>query len=671
MSQSRQLAAIMFTDIAGYTSLMEKDEQKAIELLKINRELQKSNIEKYRGRWIKEMGDGVLASFSTVTDAVMCAGAIQKASEKIPDLKLRIGIHLGEVVFENNDVFGDGVNIASRLQALAPVGGIFVSEAIYKNVINKKEIFSEFIREEILKNVSASVKIYEVKVELNQNSQNESSTDFKKRIYTSSVNKKKIGLSVGIVLGVGFIVLYFLFLKPNQVSPTSTIASSEKSIAVLPFVNMSNDPQQEYFSDGLSEELINMFTKIPGLKVIGRTSSFAFKGKNEDLRTIGQKLGVEYLLEGSVRKSGNTIRITTQLIKVDDGTHLWSETFDKEMNDIFKVQDQISSSVSGALRLTILSSDKPLHKTNINTEAYNEFLQGKYYYESYDVENSDENAMKYFKEAITKDSTFSLPWTYLSMIKWRGTTNANQQEFKDAKEASLRAIQLDPSSGIATINLAEFLDNEYDFQSALTKIEQALKLEPDNPYVLRNAGRFYTLIGRKDESIKLCKKAMEIDPIQTTSMHYLLRAYYYAEYFKEAYYLNKKYNMFPVLNLDLVIVDLVIQMNNQEDARKIIEDFPENPFHLYGKTIINFKSGNKKESNELLNQFIKKYPEEEYVIAVACARMDMNDKAIDWLEKSYKSRSRGLTYMNVEPAFKELRNDVRFQKLLQQMNYPK
>ncbi len=226
MSQSRQLAAIMFTDIAGYTSLMEKDEQKAIELLKVNRELQKSNIEKYRGRWIKEMGDGVLASFSTVTDAVMCAGAIQKASENIPDLKLRIGIHLGEVVFENNDVFGDGVNIASRLQALAPVGGIFVSEAIYKNVINKKEIFSEFIREEILKNVSASVKIYEVKVELNQNSQNESSTNFKNTNRVAPATKKKIGLGIVIVLAVGFLVVYFLFLKPKQGLPTSNIAST-------------------------------------------------------------------------------------------------------------------------------------------------------------------------------------------------------------------------------------------------------------------------------------------------------------------------------------------------------------------------------------------------------------------------------------------------------------
>ena len=520
-----------------------------------------------------------------------------------------------------------------------------------------------------MKNVSASVKIYEVKVELNQNSQNELSTDFNKTSRLTSATKKKIGLSIGIVLAIGLLITY-IFLKPKQVTPTSTIASTEKSIAVLPFVNMSNDPQQEYFSDGLSEELINMFTKIPGLKVIGRTSSFAFKGKNEDLRTIGQKLGVEYLLEGSVRKSGNKIRITTQLIKVDEGTHLWSETFDKEMTDIFKVQDQISSSVSGALRLTILASDKPLHQTNVNTDAYNDFLQGKYYYET-NGPNGNLNAMKYFKEAIAKDSTFSLPWTYLSMIIWRGTTNAGQPEFKEAKEASLRALQLDPSSGIATINIAEFLDNEYDFQNALEKIEQALKLEPENPYVLRNAGRFYTLLGRKEESIKLCKKAMEIDPIQTTSLFYLIRAYYYAEYYNEAYDLGKNYDKSELLNLDLVTTNLIIQLSSQEESRKIIERFPVSLFQLYGNTIINFKSGKKKESNELLNQFIKKYPEEEYVISVAYARLDMNDKAIDWLEKAYKSGSRDLTYINVDPAFKGIRNNVRFQKLLQLMNFPK
>src|SRR6266498_4334727 len=228
MPQSRQLAAIMFTDIVGYTALMGEDEQKAFELLRKNRQLQKPIIEKFNGTWIKEIGDGVLASFHTVTDAVLCATEIQKKCAAIDDLKLRIGIHLGDVVFENNDVFGDGVNIASRLQALAPIGGIWISESVYKNVANKKDIKTKFVREEILKNVKEAVRIYEV--------------------ITGNTGTAK--------------------------------TTPEKSVAVLPFVNMSNDPEQEYFSDGMAEEILNSLSNLKDLKVARRTSSFQFKGKN-------------------------------------------------------------------------------------------------------------------------------------------------------------------------------------------------------------------------------------------------------------------------------------------------------------------------------------------------------------------------------------------------------
>src|SRR5450432_1634280 len=216
MAQNRQLAAIMFTDIVGYTALMGDDEGKAFELLRRNRQLQKPLIEQYKGKWIKEFGDGVLASFQTGTDAVKCANQIQLASLNTSDLKLRIGIHLGDVVFENNDVFGDGVNIASRLQALAPVGGIWISESVHKNISNKKGISSLFIREEMLKNVKESVLIYEVKIEDHQ-----------------------------LINPAGSI---------SSTEPAKTIF--EKSIAVLPFVNMSNDPEQDYFSDGIAEEIL-------------------------------------------------------------------------------------------------------------------------------------------------------------------------------------------------------------------------------------------------------------------------------------------------------------------------------------------------------------------------------------------------------------------------------
>ena len=308
MSQTRQLAAIMFTDIVGYTALMGDDEQKAFEILKQSRELQKPLIEKFNGKWIKEIGDAVLASFPTVTDAVFCATEIQHSAHQFPNLNLRIGIHQGEVVFENGDVFGDGVNIASRLQSIATPGSIFISETVHHNISNKQGIETRFIKQETLKNIKAPVKIYEV-ITGNELSKSQSKEQIKK--------------------------------------------PPEKSIAVLPFINMSNDPEQEYFSDGISEEILNSLAHIKDLKVAGRTSTYQFKGKNVDLREVGDKLGVSKVLEGSVRKQANHLRITAQLINVEDGFQLWSDIFQMDVGDIFIIQENIAKSVVENLKLML------------------------------------------------------------------------------------------------------------------------------------------------------------------------------------------------------------------------------------------------------------------------------------------------------------------------------
>ena len=672
MPQSRQLAAIMFTDIVGYTALMGSDEQKAFQLLKKNRQIQQPLIKQYNGTWIKELGDGVLASFHTVTDAVLCSAAIHKACHAVDGLKLRIGIHLGEVVFENNDVFGDGVNIASRLQALAPIGGTFVSESVYKNISNKKEIITQYVREETLKNVREPVKIYEIK--LNEGSQPGPLPDLKKRSAITKANKKRIIVVIAAFLVVGILVAYFLFINTQKESATASDATTDKSIAVLPFVNMSNDPQQEYFSDGLSEELINMLTRIPDLKVTGRTSSFAFKGKTEDLRNIGKKLGVSFLLEGSVRKSGNKIRIATQLIKATDGTHIWSETYNREINDIFEVQDQISISVTNALKVTLLSKDKLSSQFRTKPEAYNDFLQGRYIYESYNDPSNNERAVVWFKEALKKDSSFSLAWTYLSMIYWRQSFNANQAEFKEARRAALKALELDPTSGIAAVNVAEILDNEFDFQGALKKIELALKIEPDNPYVLRNAGRFFTLLGRKEESIALCKRSLQYDPIQRSALGYYILANYYAGNYKEGMDAQKKFDEAMLVTftpLYRIYFEMLLQSNYLEKARKYVEKLTDPPLQLYELVVINAKAGNKKESDRALNQLTEKYTNWPYYIALAYTYIGEFEKAVDWLETAYINKDKSLVYVNVEPLFIKLRRNTRFSKLIQQMNFPK
>src|SRR5687767_3615425 len=255
MRSTRQLAAIMFTDIVGYTALMGRDERKAFDLLKVNREIQKPLIKQYQGIWIKELGDGVMASFHTVTDAVFCAAAIHQATSTVDGLQLRIGIHLGEVIFENNDVFGDGVNIASRLQAIATPGSTWVSEAVYKNLVNKKEITSEFIKEETLKNVSEPVKVYEISVkEIPGYLPDNIKLYQKKSGNEKKGSKRRIFISAIIVLA-ALASVYFIFLNKQIKSVEGKSTTIEKSIAVLPFENMSNDPQQEYFSEGMMDEV--------------------------------------------------------------------------------------------------------------------------------------------------------------------------------------------------------------------------------------------------------------------------------------------------------------------------------------------------------------------------------------------------------------------------------
>ncbi|MGZ5134009.1 MAG: adenylate/guanylate cyclase domain-containing protein, partial [Flavitalea sp.] len=399
MSQSRQLAEIMFTDIVGYTALMGSDEQKAFELLSKNRNIQKPIIEQYNGHWVKELGDGVLASFNTVYDAVTAAIQIQEAAK---DFQLRIGIHLGEVIFENDDVFGDGVNIASRIQAIATPGRIFISESVYNNVSNKKEIRTSFVKQEFLKNVKDAVKIYEVLAE------NKQSSD-----------------------------------RFNSVPDLPTKISSGTSIAVLPFVNMSNDPEQEYFCDGISEEIINALSQLDNLRVIARTSVFSFKGKNLDVREIGKTLDVNALLEGSVRKAGNRLRITTKLVRVSDGSHQWSNQYDRVLEDVFSIQEDIAENVATSLKGFITNKEKEaIRRPETIIEAYEYYLKGRQLLRHVVLDESK----NMFEKAVKLDSGYALAYAGLADLhswsyEWVGANNA---DLVAAETNSQKALSLAP-----------------------------------------------------------------------------------------------------------------------------------------------------------------------------------------------------------------------------------
>lgn len=438
MPQTRQLAAIMFTDIVGYTALMGNDEKIAFEILEKNRVLHKPIIEHFNGRFIKELGDGVMASFSTVSDAVNAALKIQEGCNLVNHYQLRIGIHQGEVVFENDDIFGDAVNIAARIQGAANPGCIYVSESIQNNIANKKDILSNFVKEEMLKNVEGPVRIFEV---------------------LSNINVQ------------------------NILEKDSSKHSIDKSIAVLPFANMSSDPEQEYFSDGIAEEIINSLVHIRDLKIAGRTSSAQFKGKNIDLREIGKKLGVENVLEGSIRKQGNRIRITAQLINVKDGFHLWSEKYDREMDDIFAIQDEIALAITEQLKITLLGDElKTITKVETqNVEAYELVMKGRFHCNRRG--SSILIGLNFFKEAISLDPEYALAY---SNYAWANFLLAfynymsGKSIMDEVKKAVEKAIKLDDKLEEGYFVLAVYYFNfEKNHEASNQSFLKAIKLNPN------------------------------------------------------------------------------------------------------------------------------------------------------------------------------------------------
>ncbi|HLG39861.1 MAG TPA: adenylate/guanylate cyclase domain-containing protein, partial [Chitinophagaceae bacterium] len=312
----RQLAAIMFADMTGYTAMMQDDEKKAKTLRDRQRHVLETLIPAHNGKIIQYFGDGTLSVFSSATDAVKCAIKIQDELQKEPKVLLRIGLHSGDISYDKEGVYGDSVNLASRIEALSVPGAVLISDKVFDEVKNQSDIKTTALGKFNLKNVKRQVEVYAVANE-------------------------------GLIIP-----------TPAQ---TGVKAGAEKSIAVLPFVNMSTDPENEYFSDGISEEILNALTKVEGLQVTARTSSFSFKGKNEDVRQIGNKLGVATVLEGSVRKAGKKIRITAQLINTTDGYHIWSENYDSDLEDIFEVQDEISLKIVNRLKENFAIGKKPEH----------------------------------------------------------------------------------------------------------------------------------------------------------------------------------------------------------------------------------------------------------------------------------------------------------------------
>ncbi len=465
----RKLTAILSADVVGYSGMMEADETGTLERLKVNRaRIFDPHVSIHGGRLFKLMGDGALVEFPSVIAAVNCALAIQEATEKAADsggrpIRYRIGINSGEVIVEGDDIYGEGVNVAAQIQALASVGGVAVSRAVHDQVKGKAPLAFHDMGEHSVKNIEAPVHVF-------------------------SVNPAQPGEA--------------LMQKPEQ--------GHQLSICVLPFANMSGDVEQEYFSDGISEDIITDLSKVSALKVTSRNTAFTFKGKHVDLAQVARQLKVTHILEGSVRKAGGRVRITAQLIDGAADGHVWAERYDRDLNDIFALQDEISEAIVAALKLKLLPEEKKAieHRGTESAEAYNLYLMARQYsvIASLGDARMAESIMRLCRKAIEIDPNYAHAWALIAVTQVNLRFYMGLQS-DDGLAAAERAIALDENLAEAHAAKAVVLTFSTRHDAALVEIEKALRLDSESYEVNKAAARLYYTMRNHEAAIRHFEKA--------------------------------------------------------------------------------------------------------------------------------------------------------------------
>jgi TolB-like protein len=477
-----------------------------------------------------------------------------------------------------------------------------------------------------------------------------------------------------IVVGVAAV----LWLRPGGWRSAGTAAETNTaSIAVLPFVDMSPEKNQEYFSDGLAEELLNALAKIPGLRVTARTSSFQFKGKAEDVRTVGKKLNVGAILEGSVRKADGRVRITAQLIKTADGFHLWSETYDRELHDIFAVQEEIAQAVASSLQVRLLGGKAATPTTQPrNVEAYNAYLQGRYFFERHSKE-SLETAVGYYEQAIKLDSGYASAWAGLAWVYgWQAASGylPVDEGYRNAREAAERALALDGNLAEAHAAIG-FIKTVYDWDwaGADASYQRALALEPRNATLLRQADVLPAALGRFDEALALDRRAMELDPLNPSGGVSLGQTACYAGRLDEAVAaLKKALELAPDRpHAHSWLGRVYLELARPQEALAEMNREPDPLWRLHGQALAYHALKRKKDSDAALREFVTKYhAEAAFQIAEVYAFRGETDQAFEWLERAYTQRDSGLAEIKGDPLLKSLEHDPRYAAFLKKMHLP-
>jgi len=542
----RKLTAILSADAVGYSRLMAEDEEATVRTITTYRELISAVVQKHRGRVVDSPGDNILAEFGSAVDAVRGAVELQEElkarNAELPQdrrMAFRIGVNLGDVIHEEERIYGDGVNIAARVEGLADGGGICISGTVYEHIKNKLALGYQYLGEHSVKNIPEPVRAYRVLMDPEAIGK----VIGEKRVVPRRGQRVALAVAIVLILALGGVLYWRAASPPVDVASVERMAfplPDKPSIAVLPFDNMSEDPKQEYFSDGMTEDLITDLSKISGLFVIARNSTFTYKGKPVKVQQVAEELGVRYVLEGSVRKAGETVRINAQLVDATTGHHLWAERFDGALGDIFALQDRFTRKIVAALalRLTADEEKRLTSRYTDNVEAYDAYLKGREHF----IAGTPEDFVKavgYYEKAIELDPGFSpahagLASVYTTVLSRNLTKELGWPDAGSRVEKHLQMAMKNPTPNAHyAVGKTRLFQRRYD--EAIAEAERVIALDPNFPDGYFLMGLILTFAGRSAEAVDYYNKAMRLDPQYPGGvLYYLGLAQYCLEQYEEA-----------------------------------------------------------------------------------------------------------------------------------------
>ena len=673
MSSTRHLAAIMFTDIVGYTHMMQSDEQKAVAALKHYNATLVKWVTHHGGRVANFYGDGSLCIFNSVTAAVQCAVDIQRDLRQVPVVPLRIGLHIGEVIYEDDKAIGDGVNIASRIQSLGQENTILVSADIHDKIKNNTSFTSSSLGFFDFKNIFKPMEVFAITT---------AGLTVPQRNKMTGKLKAKNSYRQFILLFLAAAVMVFAGLQLSRTfSHKSKNQIVENSIAVLPFTDMSQAGDQEYFSDGLTEDIITQLAKIKAFKVTSRTSVMKYKGNNKSLKEIGSELGAAIILEGSVQKSGDKVRITAQLINASNDEHLWAETYDRTIDDIFTIQTDIATKIASALKANLSADEEQVlsKKYTSNPEAYQLYLQGRYEWNKR-LEAPVRKSIAYFKQAIEKDSTYALAFAGLGdAYLMLGVYSALRpdESFPVGKIYAEKALQLDPGLAEAYATLIDIhIHYDWDAAAAEAYFQKAIEYNPDYANAYHWHSEVFDMRHEFEKASEESRKALLFDPYNITINMQLGKNLIYAGQFQAAVaQLHKTIifdssSAFVHYNLGLAYVGLNQLDKAMHQFQRATDLGHGNTRMLAGIGFTKARLGQTEEAKHILNELISQ-SETTYVpaydLATVSAGLGNSIASITFLEQAYKNREPWMPFIGMNPLFIPLKDIPQFKALVEKI----